>query len=54
MEPPSNEQNACYFYNRKDSTGICFQSYHFRSESSVVDEFRDTQKAIGRLFDFST
>jgi hypothetical protein len=51
LEPPAKEQNACYFYNRKESGGISFHSYHFRAESNITDRFQDTEKAINRLFD---
>lgn len=50
VEPPAKEQNACYFYNRKESDGISFHSYHFRAESNLTEQFPDTEKAITRLF----
>lgn len=50
LAPPTDEQNACYFYNSRKNGEVSFTSYHFRSESTVVQPFNDTQKAIGRLF----
>jgi hypothetical protein len=49
MPSPKTEENACYFYNRKQDGGIRFLSYYFESDSDVVQEFRDTADALNRL-----
>jgi len=43
MHSPKTEENACYFYNRRQSGGIRYLSYHFASDSvlgSITLPFR--------------
>jgi len=35
MESPRTQQNAFYFYNRRDKTGIRWVSYHFEEEAEL-------------------
>jgi hypothetical protein len=49
MPSPKTEENACYFYNRREKKGIRFLSYYFESDSDVVQEFGDTAEALNRL-----
>lgn len=49
MPSPKAEGNACYFYNRQQKDGIRFLSYHFESESEVVQEFADAAEALRKL-----
>lgn len=49
MPSPKTEENACYFYNRQQKDGIRFLSYHFESDSEVVQEFADTAEALRKV-----
>lgn len=49
MPSPKTEENACYFYNRQHKDGIRFLSYHFESDSEVVQEFADAAEALRKL-----
>jgi hypothetical protein len=49
MPSPKTEQNACYFYNRQQADGIRFLSYHFESDSEVVQLFPDVSEALRKL-----
>ena len=49
MPSPRTEENACYFYNRQQKDGIRFLSYHFDTDSEVVQEFTDTAEALKAL-----
>jgi hypothetical protein len=49
MPSPKTEENACYFYNRKQDGGIRFLSYYFETDSDVVQEFGDTAQALKML-----
>jgi len=49
MPSPKMEENACYFYNRQQKDGIRFLSYHFESDSEVVQEFVDTAEALRKI-----
>ena len=49
MPSPKTEENACYFYNRQQKDGIRFLSYHFESDSDVVQEFADAAEALRKL-----
>ena len=49
MPSPRTEENACYFYNRKQDGGIRFLSYHFELDSEVVQEFADAAEALREL-----
>ena len=46
---PRTEQNACYFYNRRQKGGVRFVSYHFDKEAEVVEEFSDTADVLTML-----
>jgi N-6 DNA methylase len=49
MPSPRTEENACYFYNRRQNDGIRFLSYHFDPDAEMVDEFADTAAALKSL-----
>lgn len=49
MPSPKTEENACYFYNRQEKDKIRFLSYHFESDSEVVQEFSDAAEALRKL-----
>lgn len=49
MPSPRTEENACYFYNRRQIGGIRFLSYYFETDSDVVQEFGDTAEALNHL-----
>lgn len=49
MPSPKTEENACYFYNRKQGDDIRFLSYYFETDSDVVQEFGDTADALNGL-----
>jgi hypothetical protein len=49
MPAPKTEQNACYFYNRRQKGGVRFISYHFDREAEVVEEFSDTADLLTML-----
>jgi len=46
MPSPRTEENACYFYNRQQKNGIRFLSYHFDSDSEVIQQFADVDDAL--------
>ena len=50
MASPKTEQNECYFYNRRQSKGIRFLSYHFETDAEVVQTFEDTATVLDSLF----
>ncbi len=49
MPSPKTAENACYFYSRKQSDGIRFLSYHFASESEVVESFSEVDETLNIL-----
>ena len=49
MPAPKTEQNACYFYNRRQKGGVRFISYHFDREAEVVEEFSDMADLLTML-----
>jgi len=49
MPSPKTEENACYFYNRQQKDGIRFLSYHFESDSEILQEFPDVGEALQKL-----
>ena len=49
MASPSQVANACYFYNRSESGGQRFVSYHFEQESEVCQHFEDTAMVLQQL-----
>lgn len=51
MPSPRTEENACYFYNRRQPEGIRFLSYHCEADAEVVDAFDDVALALTRLTD---
>ncbi len=50
MPSPKTEQNACYFYNRRQADGIRFLSYHFETDADIVELFEDTDRVLNTLF----
>ena len=52
MPSPKTEENACYFYNRRESGVQRFVSYHFEAEAEVREFFADTQAALEELKPF--
>ena len=50
MPSPEIQQNACYFYNRRQANGIRFLSYYFERDPDVTGPFQDTAQALGMLF----
>ena len=53
MESPRTSDNACYLYNRIDSDGIRFLSYHFENDADIVQPFVDTADLLEELSSFS-
>jgi len=49
MHSPKTEENACYFYNRRQGDDIRYLSYHFATENEVVDIFEDANDAINLI-----
>lgn len=49
MASPSGVANACYFYNRSESDGQRFVSYHFEQESEICQYFEDTAMVLKQL-----
>jgi hypothetical protein len=49
MPSPTSAENACYFYNRQQTDGVRFVSYHFEQEADIVNQFPDTLAAISAL-----
>ncbi len=49
MPSPRTAENACYFYNRRQSDGIRFLSYYFEADAEVVDEFGDVAQTLSNL-----
>ena len=49
LPSPRTEENACYFYNRRDKKGIRFLSYYFEGDAEVVDVFDDVGLALDNL-----
>ena len=49
MPSPKTEENACYFYNRQQTDGIRFLSYHFGSDAELVEEFVDVAVVLKHL-----
>ena len=43
---PRTEENACYFYNRRQKNGVRFLSYYFDSDAEVVQQFPDAVEAL--------
>lgn len=48
-QSPQATNGACYFFNRLESDGAKFVSYHFSAEPSFVDQFDDAIGAIKSL-----
>jgi len=46
MPSPKTEENACYFYNRRQGSEIRYKSYHFDSDPDVIAPFEDASHAI--------
>ena len=49
MPSPKTEENACYFYNRKQPKGIRFLSYHCESDANITGDFEDVEIALKLL-----
>jgi hypothetical protein len=43
---PSNEPNACYFYNRKKGEILEFKSYHHKEKPEIKGSFQETVEAL--------
>lgn len=54
MPSPKSEVNACYFYNRREKEGERFVSYHFETESEIVEIFPEVEAAIANIFSVNT
>lgn len=52
MPSPKTEENACYFYNRREPDVQRFVSYHFEAEAEVKEFSADTQAALEGLKPF--
>jgi hypothetical protein len=52
MPSPKTEENACYFYNRREPDVQRFVSYHFEAEAEVKEFSVDTQAALEALKPF--
>jgi hypothetical protein len=46
---PQSARNACYFFNRLESGGARFVSYHFVDRPELTDQFEDAAEAIKLL-----
>ncbi|MFC1481080.1 N-6 DNA methylase [Candidatus Neomarinimicrobiota bacterium] len=49
MSTPPSEENACYFYNKKQNKNIEFQSYYYTNQPEVVASFSDTEQCLDEL-----
>ncbi|MDG1302281.1 MAG: N-6 DNA methylase [Opitutae bacterium] len=49
LPSPKTEENACYFYNRRDAQGVRFLSYYFEGDAEVIGEFGDVASALVKL-----
>jgi hypothetical protein len=47
---PKEAANACYFYNRKQSDGVRYVSYHFEKEADITISPEETERLFGELF----
>jgi len=45
-ESPQSAKNACYFFNRLESDGARFISYHFTDKPELTGQFADATEAI--------
>lgn len=43
---PSNEPNACYFFNRKKGDSLEFKSYHHKEKPEIEGFFHETLEAL--------
>ena len=43
---PQSAKNACYFFNRLESDGARFISYHFTDKPELTGQFADATEAI--------
>lgn len=50
LASPESAQNAAYFYNRRQTGGLRFISYHFEQASEVIREFPDAVEALQLVF----
>jgi len=49
MPSPQSEENACYFYNRREDGKARFVSYHFDADSEVLIDAPDTLAFLDEL-----
>lgn len=49
MASPKTEENACYFYNRRERGVQRYVSYHFEAEAELKEFSADTQAALEGL-----
>ena len=47
---PKEAANACYFYNRKQPSGIRYVSYHFEKEADRTFSGADVEQMFRELF----
>jgi hypothetical protein len=45
-ESPSQEKNACYFYNHINKEGVHWISYHFKEESEITEKDQSFKKYL--------
>lgn len=50
---PASAKNACYFFNRVETDGVRFVSYHFADQPERKGQFAETSEAIRFLTDIS-
>ena len=51
---PASAKNACYFFNRVETDGARFVSYHFVDQPELKDPSEDTREAIRFLTEVGT
>jgi hypothetical protein len=54
MPSPKTEANACYFYNRRHTSGQRFVSYHFEADSEIEECYPDTTAALEAMRPFGS
>jgi hypothetical protein len=51
MPSPQSEENACYFYNRREDGKVRFVSYHFDADADVLIDAPDTLAFLDELME---
>ncbi|NQW52698.1 MAG: N-6 DNA methylase [Rhodospirillales bacterium] len=54
MPSPKTEENACYFYNRRQASKQKFVSYHCEADSEIEEFYPDTLAALEGMRPFGT